>query len=145
MKAATKVPRTRFSQYESDTDMDNPEGTVINTGELVPVGDILDALEELDVPLHVLMDAYARFDAQYFRWGATIGKGLWREPGWDILVTTHFTEIDRIAREEYGVESLPYTSVMAIPRGPNGEAEDPELLDWVMHGTHSHDRPLGTT
>ena len=130
------VERTLIDQHEIDTNMDNPDGIVINTGEWLPLGDVDRVLDESGKPLHVLMQEYERCEAPYFRDGEIAMQGLWRLPGWDILVTTYFEEILPILRREFDVQELPYTTILALRRGPNGEAEDPEAIDWVLHGIH---------
>ena len=113
----------RYHLDPDRADADDPdgfEGIVMNTGTLLPLGDALDALEELDFPLHELLAEYERCESPYFRYGSDMAEGLWRLPGWDILATTRFENITPYARKE-GITDLPYTTIMVFRRSEDGQ------------------------
>ena len=118
----------RYFLDPKQADFENPQGIVLNAGRPILVGNVVSVLKRLGIPPHQLLQQYRELRAPHFRAGRDIAQGLWRFPreGWDILLTTRFTQIDPFDRQEYGIESVPYTDVMAFPSGQ-------EPLEWVLY------------
>lgn len=106
-------PRYRLDPRAAD--IDNPRGIVMNIGEWIPVGNVLDVLDQLGTPAHELLRQYEDFEAPQFIDGDWCSEGLWAFPGWFILARTFHHEIIPFARE-LGVDEVPYTILRAISR-----------------------------
>ena len=126
-------PRAFVDQHEIDTNWDNPQGVVLNTGPRVPIGefDPDEVADKIGVPMHDIFSQYERCAAPNFRQGRLISQGLWQFSDWDILLTTRYDQITPAGREA-GVDQVPFTTYMAFPHCRTRQQETNRGLDWVL-------------
>lgn len=121
MKAQVSVPHTLRDPLIAERDPENPDGIYLNTGEVVPIGDVRDVAEECGVPFHELLIRYEEFYVDKFVESDWRAEGLFIFPEAYILFTTYFDEI-MPSHAEYDVQ-LPYTVVMAFVRPAHRDIE----------------------
>lgn len=115
----------QFRFNPSCSTVDNPDSQELNTGTLLPIGDVDSILETIGSPLQDLLYRYMECDAPYFNIDSKAAEALYRLPGYDVFFTTYFDELPEVAIYE-GVEpfQLPVTTIIAFRRAANGKTYD---------------------
>ena len=114
----TKIPHLIPNPYVAERDPENPEGLVINTGELIPFGNASYVLDEYDRLDRHLLREYKECWCDDLCSDDWATEGIFDLPDCFVLFCTYWEEILPFLYEDEDVDAenleLPYTTVEVI-------------------------------